>query len=153
MGLFYDNEDAGDYDGMNPFEDEEDRPVEMVCQACGYGFDTSEDDDCPECGSENCIQRGSATVPCSHCGAPADGNAHCNRCGARIHYDYDNLDASPMNDFAQPGGNSALRAASVRNPRIFPCPDCETPDVLTAADKALGYCCDRCADRKERGGY
>jgi hypothetical protein len=154
MTMFYDNEDAGDYYGMNPLdEDDDDRPVALVCHECGFEFDTADGHECPECGSEDCSERGPKTVACSHCGAGASGEAHCQRCGARIHYDYDNLDDSPLADFAQPGGNSALRAASARNPRIFPCPDCETPDVLTAADKALGYCCDRCADRKERGGY
>lgn len=54
-------------------------------------------------------------------------------------------------DFADPGGNSALRASSPTNPRNLPCPDCGEPDRLTPADRARGYCCDRCADRKERG--
>lgn len=54
-------------------------------------------------------------------------------------------------DFADPGGNSALRAAGPGNPRNLPCPDCGSPDRLTPKDVALGYCCDSCADRKERG--
>lgn len=54
-------------------------------------------------------------------------------------------------DFADPGGNSALRASSPSNPRNLPCPDCGAENVLTPADQARGYCCDRCADRKERG--
>ncbi len=53
--------------------------------------------------------------------------------------------------FAVPGGNSALRAASATNPRNLPCPNCGTPDVLTPADRARGYQCDRCADRAESG--
>jgi hypothetical protein len=53
--------------------------------------------------------------------------------------------------FAHPGGNSALRAASRRNPRNLPCPTCGTPNVLTPADRRRGYQCDRCADRAERG--
>lgn len=56
-------------------------------------------------------------------------------------------------DFADPGGNSALRAASKTNPRNLPCPTCRRPDLLTPADKARGYQCDSCADRAERGGY
>lgn len=56
-------------------------------------------------------------------------------------------------DFADPGGNSALRAASARNPRNLPCPTCHTPNVLTPKDRALGYQCDGCANRAERGGY
>lgn len=54
-------------------------------------------------------------------------------------------------DFADPGGVSALRAATPSNPRIHPCPTCDSPNRLTPKDVALGYQCDRCADRAERG--
>ncbi len=54
-------------------------------------------------------------------------------------------------DFADPGGNSALRAATPTNPRIHPCPNCGAEDRLTPKDVALGYQCDPCADRAERG--
>lgn len=54
-------------------------------------------------------------------------------------------------DFADPGGTSALRAATPSNPRIHPCPTCESPDRLTQRDVDLGYQCDSCADRVERG--
>jgi hypothetical protein len=53
--------------------------------------------------------------------------------------------------FRDPLGNSALRAASKRNPRNLPCPTCKTPDMLTPADRAAGYQCDRCADPDEQG--
>jgi hypothetical protein len=53
--------------------------------------------------------------------------------------------------FADPGGNSALRAATPNNPRNLPCPNCGTENVLTPADRARGYQCDACADRAERG--
>ena len=56
-------------------------------------------------------------------------------------------------DFADPGGRSALRAATEDNPRVHPCPDCGAQDVLTPKDVALGYCCNACADRNEGGGY
>ena len=57
-------------------------------------------------------------------------------------------------DFADPGGNSALRAASSRNPRNLPCPTCEAPNRLTPADVANHYQCNACADRDESGmGY
>lgn len=69
-----------------------------------------------------------------------------------IHYDYDDED-DDRSEFADPGGRSALRAASARNPRNLPCPECERPNMLTPADRALGYRCDICADRAERGGY
>ena len=54
-------------------------------------------------------------------------------------------------DFADPGGNSALRAATKDNPRNLPCPTCGEPDRLTPADRQLGYQCDACADQAERG--
>lgn len=56
-------------------------------------------------------------------------------------------------EFADPGGRSALRAAGKGNRRNLPCPSCKKPNLLTPADRALGYQCDRCADRDERGGY
>lgn len=55
--------------------------------------------------------------------------------------------------FADPGGRSALRAATARNPRNLPCPNCGEEDRLTPEDKARGYRCDACADRAERGDY
>lgn len=53
--------------------------------------------------------------------------------------------------FADPGGRSALRASSKRNPRNLPCPTCKKPNRLTPADRAKGYQCDECADAEERG--
>jgi hypothetical protein len=56
--------------------------------------------------------------------------------------------------FADPGGDSALYAASKDNPRIHPCPTCGSENVLTDLDVQAGYQCDRCADALERGyGY
>jgi hypothetical protein len=55
--------------------------------------------------------------------------------------------------FQDPGGRSALRRASRRNPRNLPCPTCERPNRLTPADRAAGYQCDDCADRAEGFGY
>ena len=54
-------------------------------------------------------------------------------------------------DFAEPGGESALRRATADNPRNLPCPTCEQPNRLTPKDVALGYQCNECADRDERG--
>lgn len=51
--------------------------------------------------------------------------------------------------FADPGGNSALHAASESNPRNLDCPTCGAENVLTPADRAKGYQCDRCADAAE----
>lgn len=71
-------------------------------------------------------------------------------------YDYDDrpdYDDFPSIQFADPGGKSALRASSKRNPRNLPCPTCKAPNRLTPADRARGYQCDACADRDEGGGY
>ena len=51
--------------------------------------------------------------------------------------------------FANPGSNSALRAATRDNPRNLPCPTCDRPNQLTPADVAKGYQCDHCADAAE----
>jgi predicted RNA-binding Zn-ribbon protein involved in translation (DUF1610 family) len=65
-------------------------------------------------------------------------------------YDDDDYDI----DFADPGGRSALRAATSDNPRNLPCPNCGKKNKLTPADRAAGYQCDACADRAEgRGDY
>ena len=53
--------------------------------------------------------------------------------------------------FADPGGESALRAETPTNPRNLPCPNCGTEDVLTPSDRRHGYQCDRCAERAEGG--
>ncbi len=53
--------------------------------------------------------------------------------------------------FADPGGKSALRAASKSNPRNRPCPNCGRKNVLTPEDVRQGYQCDKCADQEERG--
>lgn len=55
--------------------------------------------------------------------------------------------------FAEPGGRSALRAASRTNPRSYPCPTCKEPNRLTPADKAKGYQCNQCADKDEGYGF
>jgi hypothetical protein len=51
--------------------------------------------------------------------------------------------------FADPGGRSALRAATRDNPRDLPCPTCGAENVLTPLDRQRGYQCDRCADAAE----
>lgn len=61
----------------------------------------------------------------------------------------DDEDEMKRHAFADPGGNSALRAASARNPRNLPCPNCGQPNRLTPADRDRGYQCDDCADRAE----
>jgi ribosomal protein S27AE len=63
------------------------------------------------------------------------------------YYDDDDLDL----DFADPGGESALRAATPTNPRNQPCPTCGRANVLTPRDVKLRYQCDRCAREVEQG--
>lgn len=54
-------------------------------------------------------------------------------------------------EFKNPGGPSALRAATSANPRNQPCPTCGEANRLTPRDVALGYQCDACARREELG--
>lgn len=65
------------------------------------------------------------------------------------------MDYEDREQFEDPGGRSALRRSSKKNPRNLPCPTCKQPNRLTPKDRALGYQCDRCADRAESGmdGY
>jgi hypothetical protein len=56
-------------------------------------------------------------------------------------------------DFADPGGDSALRAESSSNPRDCDCPTCGARNVLTRADARNGYQCDACAARDEGLGW
>lgn len=69
----------------------------------------------------------------------------------RPDYDDPEWDDEDRIEFADPGGNSALRAAGPGNPRDRPCPNCGAANRLTREDEALGYQCDPCADRFERG--
>lgn len=52
-------------------------------------------------------------------------------------------------EFADPGGRSALRAATRGNPRNRKCPNCGRKNMLTPRDVALSYVCDICADQAE----
>ena len=66
------------------------------------------------------------------------------------HHYYEDSDFD--REFAEPGRNSALRAASKSNPRNLPCPTCKRPNKLTPADRERGYQCDACADHAEGRG-
>ena len=58
----------------------------------------------------------------------------------RYQEDYDPEEwAERCEMFADPGGNSALRAESASNPRNLPCPTCREPNRLTPADRRQGY--------------
>lgn len=61
-------------------------------------------------------------------------------------------DEDDRSEFRDPGGRSALRAATPTNPRNLPCPECGREDMLTPKDVALSYICDHCADRAEGRG-
>jgi hypothetical protein len=68
--------------------------------------------------------------------------------------DYDEEDYRNNIDgvgFADPGGESALRAETADNPRNLPCPTCGHPNRLTPIDRARGYQCNSCANATERG--
>jgi hypothetical protein len=62
---------------------------------------------------------------------------------------YDPWEEDDLIEFADPGGRSALRAATRNNPRNLPCPTCGCENCLTPKDVQLGYQCDTCADRAE----
>lgn len=64
-----------------------------------------------------------------------------------MYYEDDDFDF----DFMDPGGESALRAATASNPRNLPCPNCGEPNRLTPEDRRRGYQCDECARRTEMG--
>jgi hypothetical protein len=68
------------------------------------------------------------------------------------YWGYEEEDAGDDRDeFADPGGRSALRAETRDDPRDQPCPTCDRPNRLTRADMRHGYQCDSCADKAERG--
>ncbi len=88
---------------------------------------------------------------CEHKGGGC--NCECDCCEVDDEPDdYDPMDYDDdYSEFADPGGRSALRAATRDNPRDLPCPTCGRENMLTPKDVALGYQCDHCADAAE--GY
>jgi hypothetical protein len=66
-------------------------------------------------------------------------------------YEHFEGEEDDRHQFADPGGRSALRAASKKNPRNLPCPTCGSPNKLTPIDRSLGYQCNDCADKLEGG--
>lgn len=104
-----------------------------------------------------------AKPECENCGCDLTGcdvqeTAYewlCDECASEAGYDapdFESYDHDSI-EFADPSGNSALRAETASNPRNLPCPSCGGENLLTPADRARGYCCDRCADAAERGGW
>jgi len=99
-----------------------------------------------------------AEYDCNECGVPIFGAGYCRDCAEELGEQgqagvcdspdpYDSYDP----DFADPGGVSALRAATPSNPRNLPCPTCGRENMLTPADRDRGYQCDVCAQDAERG--
>lgn len=75
-------------------------------------------------------------------GAAAEGL--CNECwleGLEFDWDSDNPDW----EFADPGGESSLYAATPSDPRNQTCPGCRTKNALTKRDVAAHHICDQCA--------
>lgn len=67
-------------------------------------------------------------------------------------YDYEGEEDEDLIDgvgFADPGGNSSLRAATKSNPRNCPCSSCGRENTLTPLDVRAGCVCDMCADALE----
>ncbi len=64
---------------------------------------------------------------------------------------YESDDYDDYDQFMEPGGQSALRAATRDNPRIHPCGTCSRENMLTYKDIQQGYQCDFCADQDEEG--
>lgn len=116
------------------------------------------DTECPWCGTA----QGTYQAPESPDGPDVDAPE-----GDELDAEYDARVAEGMGDafydddgnmidgvgFADPGGKSALRAATPSNPRNLPCPTCGQPNKLTPADRRAGYQCDDCANSLESGGY
>lgn len=101
--------------------------------------------ECSECGEEMRLSRGEWW--CGDCGISTDCEP------PERHWDDPMDEDYPIDGvgFADPGGNSALRAATRDNPRDRPCPTCGRENVLTRIDVQNRYQCDRCADQCERG--
>lgn len=82
----------------------------------------------------------------------------CRKCGERISRCGCELNGPEDLDgpidgvgFMDPGGESALRAATCWNPRDRPCRSCHAPNRLTRIDVQKGYQCDDCARAVELG--
>ena len=116
--------------------------------AAGASEARSEDNDgrCSEC-HDNPIETDNDT--CAECELDLCDDARAMDANDQ-HFGLDEDDRSM---FADPGGRSALRAATITNPRNIDCPSCGEPNRLTPADAAHGYQCDACADNAEHGGY
>lgn len=109
-------------------------PQHTECVVCGYSVPLEDLDEDGVCLADDCQ-------------AEADDDA---RAFGPDYFDHPSFTGGEPG-FADPGGRSALRAATRDNPRNLPCPTCKRPDRLTPADVARGYQCDACADLLEQG--
>lgn len=112
---------------------------ELLCGNCRcvlYGYDEII---CPSCGHENDFED-TALVE-----GKVEDTYHDDFFGTYDNYEIDGV------GFADPGGKSALRAATKDNPRNLSCPNCGEPNRLTPIDQQQGYQCDTCADQIEMG--
>jgi hypothetical protein len=114
-----------------------------VCESCGEVFTAETTDDPYEDGDD--------TIPV-WCGCDGSSGGRedkmCKDCTELLSDNYYE-DQDDGVHFADPGGESALRAETPDNPRNLPCPNCGAEGVLTPEDVALHYCCDVCAQRRE----
>jgi hypothetical protein len=148
-----------------------------VCESCAEVF-TAETTENPYPEDEDTVvQTLYADIPifCGCDGSVGREDKMCPDCTELLSDNYYE-DRDDEIHFADPGGNSALRAehgvqnglcikcdgavddtdsycrhcGAHLNQRGFPCPSCRAEKVLTLEDVHLGYVCDTCADRNER---
>jgi len=119
------------------------------------GGDDDAADFCDVCGTERGESRlGQCTAcdcfVCPTCYGDAVKGLCAGCCEDEVDYGGQGIDRYEDfdDDFADPGGESALRAG----PRDYPCPTCRWPNRLSARDVQLGYQCDRCARATEGHG-
>lgn len=127
---------------------------------------------CLGCGEPECI-----CVFCDYCEESGHDETSCEWGREEPDFEdeeYDWVRARDGYGFADPGGNSALRAATFDicpscrediddeddycrhcghrlNPRKHPCPTCGRENLLTRLDVDNHYQCDSCANALERG--
>lgn len=117
-----------------------------ACPHCGYSGHDENNDLCTQCGENEATQTDDGL--CDEC---RDEQREATWAAHDEGRDWDEDWQIDGVGFADPGGRSALRAATADNPRIYACPTCKRPNRLTRIDKARGYQCDTCADALERG--
>jgi len=143
------NEDAGDLRAASLAGYAESLAEDglALCEMCQRCF-ADDLDECPRCGGVGeeeggCYGCSRGTPTTSFMDKPFCWDCYQTVANGEAPHDH--------GTFADPGGRSALRASFSGNPRVYPCPTCKRPGLLTAIDKRRGYQCDGCADAAERG--